>query len=96
LGPGKFLVALEWGSKGKTLPLDCEQLEGHIKLKFCSELHTINVGSWNFIQINWPTWLSYFFKFSGKSLKFLTFRDSPTNDIFSISRKHSSKIKYIN
>jgi hypothetical protein len=35
------IVASKWGSKGKTLPLDCEQLERSTKLKFCRKLHSI-------------------------------------------------------
>jgi hypothetical protein len=41
---GKFLVASEWGPKGKTLPVDCEQVGRHTKLKLCRALHTINIG----------------------------------------------------
>ncbi len=48
-------MASEWGSKGKTLPADCEQLERHIKLKHCRELYIINIGHRNFIQLNWST-----------------------------------------
>jgi hypothetical protein len=91
LGPEKFLVASGWGSKGKTLPAGCEQLGRHTKLKLCRKLHTDNIGLRNFIQLNWSSGL-----FPGKSLKFSIICDSSTNDIFSISRKQSSKMKYKN
>jgi hypothetical protein len=83
LGPGKFLVASKWGSKGKTLPGDCEQLKRLTKLKLCRELHTINRTS-EFYSGKLINWLSFYLNFSGKSLKFPTFCDPPTNDIFLI------------
>jgi hypothetical protein len=55
LGPGKFLVASKCGSKGKTLPVDCEPMEEPTNPKFCRVLHTINIGPRNFIQPNWST-----------------------------------------
>jgi hypothetical protein len=59
-------VASEWGSKGKTLPADGEQLERHTKMKLCRELQTINIGSRKFIQLNWSSGLAFILNFPEK------------------------------
>jgi hypothetical protein len=59
-------VASEWGSKEKTLPADCEQLERYTKLKLCRKLHTINIGPRNFIQLNWSSGLAFILNFLEK------------------------------
>jgi hypothetical protein len=73
LGPGKFLVASEYGSKGKTLPADCEQLERPTNLKLCRELHTINKGPRNFIQLNFSLLLFKNFRKKSEISHFLWF-----------------------
>jgi hypothetical protein len=51
VGPWNFFGAKKVPG-GFRMPADFEQLERHTKLKLCRKLHTINVGSRNFIQLN--------------------------------------------
>jgi hypothetical protein len=48
------------------LPGDCEQLKRLTKLKLCRELHTINIGPRNFIQLNWSSGLAFIINFPEK------------------------------
>jgi hypothetical protein len=65
-----FIVNSKWDYKGKNLHLDCERLKRSTNLKFCRELHTINIGPRNFIQLNWSTGWAFISNFPGKVWNF--------------------------